>query len=495
MKAYKNTSYLCNVFIVALVLIFSTSISTDAGILSGLAKLGKAAKKVDVDAPGSVIRKIDIPDAYKNLNTTDLIPNSSGSFDIRLADGRRASLDTLIASGEDLSQHALMIRSIDVPSELSYFDSIPNGLPVLISNRNQQVFELVRSAKPNLKYKNINIPLSTSTSIRTALYNFDKPLLASNPRFISLSRKKTNPLPENVYASKSVLEKTSADTLLFDLDKIKNQSIVLSGKISDGKLHSGKQAGFGVSISELTELAAKNDINLVILESSKPESLLKHLAKKQDLTANNISTFNQSTGDFINQLSDSKNISGLELSFSSSGKSQVAISTKTDNLITSTNVLSLPDSKSGNILAPTILRLLAHSIRIYRPDEVRSLELADIEKEFTRQKNKEEFRQLLPWLYTALSVFTGFWAIEYVNQLWRRIWPKPDPQKYNNRFIHGLLQASRFIFYLLLLLPLVGLPCAIFKFFKILLNILVMIKNLFVIIFISPIKWVIGKFN
>lgn len=465
-----------------LLICFLTTATVSGGIFSGLAKLGRAAKKVD-DVPTSVVRHVDnIPQKLDGLNVSELKPNSSGSWDIKLADGQFYDVNTLIANGTDLSEHALVLRSFDVPSDISRLDAIPNELPVYIRNRNGRSLAYIRGDTPRLEYKNLNIPLQNGLSIKTALYHLDKPLSSRRARFIQLTDKAGSALPVTAYGSRVGVETVSANQLANSLKTFNGDDLILSGPIKDGKIFPQGLKGDGVSLSQLKSIAAENDLNLLLLDSKKPKSVLNHLQKTDNGFGDNPSSMPLNTGDLFAAFTDSKkvrssNSNPFEVSFSQSGRSQVTIQTPkfddvgerylSNGLTQSVDTVNKSvDIEFFNLM---VLRSLLRSAMIYQRSQERDAELAPLFESKEREYNDPGFYGY-SMLYLVVSFFAGLLVFASVKDFWNWLFEQKPSESYSNKFFYWLVKGFRAYLLLFIFLPAVGLPVFIYKVFRFLIT-------------------------
>ncbi len=493
-------------FVLFLIVVLLCSLSLQAGILSGLSKLGRAAKKAD-DVPTSTIRHFDdIPNKIEGLSVTELKPNSSGSWDIKMADGQVIDIQTLAASGVDLSEQALTLRAFDLPSDFDRFNKLPADLPVYITNKKGRAFELIRAETPVLRYNNLRIPLAKGLNIKSAFYHLDKPLSHRKTRFVQLTEAPGSMLPVSAYGSRVGIETVSSDQLIESLLAFKADDLVLSGPLKDGKLFPKGLKGQGVNLDDLKKVAADNDLNLMILDSARPKATLNFLELKQAASYRDSGqALALNTGDLFASFSDDlakakTNGNPLQVSFSSTGRSQVVIQSQSTPTISQTQFSRQVSERikvdakgiATSSLTPgftdlLMLRTLIRSAEVIQRSQEKEDELIlsgilsekpnsglNFSEEFKRMTLKQKASTIFG-IYPFLSFLAGILVFFPLSRLLERINPVPVQMGFfRSRFdslCRGLLM---FIF----VMPLLGLPMLVYKLYR----------------FISaPVRWMLNR--
>jgi len=451
----------------------SMSSSLNAGIFSGLAKLGKAAKKIDSPNPAK-LRQADLPEAHKHLESTEIVPNTNGNWDVKLNDGSKVTIQSLVTSGQ-ISNKLFVIRSLDVPKNTKLIDKIPKNVPVYIKGKNNRFYTLNRGPKSSVAYKNVSLELTKTLTISKAIYHLEKPLLSSKSRFVQLTNKADETLATTVYGSRIGLETAGIESFIKQLDNLKHQSIVLAGQVKDGVFYSKTAGKNGISLSDLRKAADKNSINLTLLNSDKPNTLLKLLAKSEALNVTKGTLLNNTVGDFFNSMSLGKNAKPIKIAASADGRSNVAIQF-------SSNVTRELVTKSGAI--PNQLHLtglLLRSATIYQTSEAQDSELQEINRKKTQKQNAII-------LYPVLSFILGLFSGATSKLWWSKIWNFNSIQLNGSLIWYRVKQLLNKLLFFAIFLPLMGIWCFWFA----------MLKGIFKIIhsiFIKPIIWVREKFS
>ncbi len=461
----KNKTKLC--YVLLLLVVFTQSSS--AGIFSTLTKLSKTAKNADIDVPHN---KLELPDNLQDLTATNIKLDTNKEWSVVHVDGTTTHIDSFVQKKNNI---ALIIQQSSLPRSIHQIDLLPDNMPILIQGKHGRLFTYQRGKPASLSYKNVLLQVKSMDEIRDGLWLLQRPPISRSPRFVNIDEKAKAPLPNQVPNSSLRVESIAAESLINSMHSFKYQTLILSGKIENGKLLGKDLNAPGVSLKKLQQLANDKDINLVVLESDRPALVLKKLSASMKGAFKNLNLPYDTTGDLFNRLRDPSSAAPVVLSGSRSGTRQVAIQWKQDRDSSIPNQPNL----SAEILKGMPLHLLIQSAKIHLPDQQRSQELED---------------RIIPgissWIqfYAIFSVILGFITPTTSWRLWKKIWTlKP-----RNEFKHLLLFLSswllhRFLF-LIPFMPLLG--GVSFAWFLILTTYRIVNFTLF-----RPIRWIYSCLN
>jgi len=410
-----------------------------AGLFSTLSKVGKAVNKVDVDIP---LNKLELPEGIKGGTPAAIKPGADGQWDITLADGTPTRIvDLLRGSTEGSSRPALVIRDTDLPRDIRQFDNFPDDWPVLVQGRGGRLFELHRGGDPTLAYGRIRLPVKSAKDIRNALWQLQRPSTGGAIRFLQLDKQADLSLPVNGYGSRVGVERVGADGLIDAMQAIRNQTLVLSGRIVDGKLLGVGNRSSGVSLQKLRQVTDENDIQLIILESDQPAAVLKKVSHAMQSAKGRGDTLYDTIGDFFNRLTDPANPTPIKLHSSRSGEHQIAIQLK------AADTKSVEGASTAELALQVPLHLLLKSAIFHAPDQARSRELDD--RIIPNVPSTIQF-------YIISSVVLGFFALNTSWRLWKRVWRLKPRREYRYLFLFLLLWPLHRLLFVLLFIPLFG---------------------------------------
>lgn len=446
----------------------------NAGIISGLAKLGKAGKHADVDVS---LPKLNFPDGIDADAVAKIKPQSDGSWLVEQPDGSVKVLSAAEGAivGVDhltVGPKALLIDAFDLPKDLSAFERLPKGTPILIRSKHNEVFELTppsdNGAGWMVKQQQVQMSVTDTSQLKNALWYLERPLISSQPNVLQLAKSSDTPLAEKAYGKPGTRD-VGLNQLVDALDDMKRETVVLSASLRDGVIvHKGES----LQIHELLVKAEKNDINLVLLDSAEPTKSTKALMKRLNEREPDVGW---TTAQFFNQFSDPKG-SALDLSVHASGNSQSLVQWQSKTVKTET-----PKSPEGSLAEDLTAHLISHAvvrtIQIHHPDEERSSELD---------------ARIIPWLpswlqmYMLVSGFLGILALATTWRTWQRLWTIRKPQKAMGWLLIIVTWPLHKLLFLLLFLPFAGFFC----FWYVVLTVLWRVVDFLVV---RPISWMLLK--
>ena len=381
------------------------------------------------------LNKLELPDNIKDFAPAAIKLDADGEWHITQPDGSVTQIDVLLNQSKTSSTRlALVLRDIDLPKDLHQFDKLPSDWPVFIQGKNNRLFELTRGKSTTLIYNKVLLRVKNTKDIRQGLWMLQRPSKVRATRFIKLDKKTTSPLPANTQGPGFVVESMKVEDLMSLMRSAKNQTLVISGRIIDGKL-------FSVSMKELQAIAADNDIKLVVLDSDRPGLVLKKVSRSMRRAAENQQMQFDTMGDFFNRLAVSDSRNKLELQTSSSGENQMAIQWKVAKSVSEDRLVD------ADVLVHMPVHLLLHSALVTMPDRARSHELDN--RIIPNIPSMIQF-------YVLISVVLGFTALGTSWKLWRKIWLLKTRREYSNIMVLILLWPLHRLLFLLLFLPLLG---------------------------------------
>jgi len=447
----------------------TTSPPIEAGLLSTLSKLGKSAK--EVDSPN-----IDIPIATRFADEIATHPEGSvaevsyrhGQWQAKAVDGSNTSLTEF---NEQLRQQGLsptlVISENDLPNGLAAFDSLPKATTIHIHARNKQRYQLQKqSSTYQLHYQNIRLSIDDIGSLKSALWQLQRPVAAQQIRFVQLATQANVPLAEQVVASKAAIDVVGIDKLADAISNMRQQTMVLAGKIENGFLI---QANQKVTIASLEKSAISHDVNLVILGTDSPKISLNKLIKGSQPTKLNSPTSMNTVADFYNRFSSTNQQHPIQLSLQAAGEFHTAIQLM--NRVRTTQ----PDI-AMNLLP---LHFLVETIKLVQPNEQRAKELS------------LRIHPAIPsaiQFYLIMSIVIGLTTFKTSWMLYQKMWLKPNRFHYKSRFIFYCMALLNRLVFIVCYLPTLAIYSPIYlicRWTYLLIN----------FIFIRPSRWLVNRLS
>ena len=364
------------------------------------------------------------------------------------AGNRLSSLDTV-------ANPALLIDKAHLPRDLSRLDALPTGTPILVRVE-KTVFKLEKQNSWILKVGRAGVAVTDYAGLQKAIWHFNSPWANGPIRVLGLKDRPTHSLA----LSKGV----KASTLRDLPHQLRGQTVALSGPIKNGNI---TVAGEKFSLGQLRNQAEKYDLSLIILESRGQLSSMQ-LSRRIALMATDSTS--QNTGQFLNSILDNR--SDVVYSISPAGKYQVLISQRTAPTVLD----SAEAAVSGTGIA---VHVAIRAAIIFRPNESRQREL-DL--------------RLFPWLpslvgiYLVISIIVGLLGYRYCNRFLNKLWAPTVREEHKHAVLYYLLNLFRQALLVLLIIPLLGLPLALYRLLALLVRAVIWVFNLLAILIVVLLK-------
>lgn len=336
----------------------------------------------------------------------------------------------IVASPDTLENPVLIINKYHLPSDLQKLDSLPSHLPVLVRD-GHHLLELKKGAtgRWQLRSGNVHIDVPDYTALTRAMAHLNAPWGYHKVKILD-----SQTSPSTPYASFKL------DTLLKSPHQYKGQTLVMGGALDK---HSLSTPHGQAELSKLQTLAKEQDITLLILDSKAPLPAAKLAAQLDKISEYNTP---MSTGAFLSHF----HAQGPAIRY------QVTDSLHGQTFIRSINSTH-PPADTSPAAAQSLNTLSSVAIRsslMIRPDEERRSELDN---------------RITPWLpspisfYLIISAAAGYLFFGTCRQLLRRFWPLTLRENFSPKWLYSGYRLIRLIVLLSLIMPLFGLPCAIWR--------------------------------
>ena len=435
-------------------------IPAQSGIISGLAKLGKAGKKADVDVSVGKV-DVDLPDDMAAYTPVKLVESTTGEWHVKLPDGSHVALQHL-DNVPGAQKHALIIDRHSLPSDLSEFDNIPPSYPVFIKGQGKSLFSFKTGERKLLSYHNVDIEVFDGNSLNRAMWHLQRPLMSKGTRWLYLDQD-INKVPlDGALSHKAKVESVGGLEVLDIVRRSRLKTVVLSGEVKGGRLLIPGSNKGGIDLAALRRAAAEGDVTLLILDSLQPGETLKLASLK--LRSTNPQA---STAEVMAQIARAENNSSLELTVNASERSQVAI-----KLTPSENRVAKRPIESGEGL---VFIDFNTPILILKPDQEREKELDE---------------RIIPSVhsyvsyYLILSAVIGFIFIGSCWRFWNKVWMVKEREQYKNWLFYVSSCLVHHSFFILIFIPVLGAP-------SFLLAVILVVTRIINFVVIRPVRWLI----
>ncbi len=294
-----------------------------------------------------------------------------------------------------------------------------------------------------------------------ALWRLERPLKRNQIRVLSLTGGGPASLP--VVARKvaggagNAVEKIDPQHLGPAIEALKGQTVVLTGRITGDRLVYRAGSGFEaeVDLVALRQSASHGDVDLIVLNSPAPRQpgvrnwLWQTVGIEGLETALNSKTY----ADFIGALAGGGRSLEIKVVQTEANRTTLSAIGLSDGLVA-------PGSETiGDVIAEVASEVagsvVTSAIELHGKSESRAKELD---------------RRIIPGVSSDLQigfllmVVAGVLGWPVARRWWRWVWPHEERQEYGSWLGYRSAQLMRFVFFLVLFLPLIGVPAMIWNF-------------------------------
>ena len=321
-----------------------------------------------------------------------------------------------------------------------------------------------RSGNPSLFVqvrRDVLVEVGEQTTFDEALWRLERPLKRSEVRVLALTANGPARLPiAGRRATGSVantVDKIDPGHLGSAIRALKGQTVVLTGRISGDKLVYRAASGFEAELDlvVIRQAARRGDVNLVLLNSPAPRQpgvknwLWQTVGVDGLETALNSRTY----ADFVGALAGGDRKLEIRVVRSDSDRTVLSAVGMTDGLVA-------PGSETiGDVIAEVASEVAG------------SVVTSAIELDGTSAKRGKELDiRIVPGISSDVQygfialVIAGFLGLPVAWSWWRRVWPQEERTEYSSWIGYRSAQLVRFVFFVFLFLPLVGVPAMIWNF-------------------------------
>lgn len=336
-------------------------------------------------------------------------------------------------------------------------DELPGGTKLnMVFGRN--AFELVRSGRSagqtSLYAKvrsNVLVRIGERAGFREAVWQLGRVLPRGDVRVLSVKpggpSRLASVAKRDPQRKLPLADEIDPAHLAEALPGIRGQTAVISGRIDGDLLHvlpssGGEQA---ISLKAVRDAAARADVNLIVLHSSKPmqpggQNWLWQTIEVEGLgKALEKATF----GDFLDALAGGRG--QLVVSTNAQGPGRVFVEALPD--AANRDIVDSVGTWVGDAVSDVAGNVVTESVQAFMTSEDRQKELDD---------------RIVPGIpsdyqfYYIGALVMGVIGLSVSRSWWNAIWPKEDRGEYRANFGYGAARAVRWLVFIVIFLPLVG---------------------------------------
>ena len=302
------------------------------------------------------------------------------------------------------------------------------------------------------------VPLSDRASFKEAIWHLERSVRRSDVRVLALQRNGpagfTSHGRTDGNAKRAVVDPIGAEHLVRALPALQRKTVILTGRIDADNLIFRSERGFEtpVGLKRIREVAAANDIDLVVLNTPAPRQpgSRNWLWQTVDVEGLDHALQGRTMADFFNSLAGADS------------KVEVGIIT-VDSRRTSLSVTTL---RQGAPVpgSETIDSWIAEVISEVAGGVVTSA----IELDLTSAaRGKELDSRIIPGIPSDYQfgylgmLLAGLFGLSMARYWWFRLWPPEQRNEYGGVFGYQAARLVRLVLFVLIFLPLVGVPAMI----------------------------------
>jgi hypothetical protein len=287
-----------------------------------------------------------------------------------------------------------------------------------------------------------------------AIAQLERPLSRSQIRTLALEPGAPGTLSSyprlDAETKAALVDAVDPASLAAALPSIRGQTVLVTGRIDDNLLYFRPTSGSeqSLKLSDLTRAAADNDVNLVILQADAPRQPGGRNWFWQRIAVDGLDDALKRAkfGDFLDALGAANGEFRVSVQREASGRVALRAVPAGGDAQPITGIVgdlwtSTVSSVTGNVVTT--------AVEVHARDEDRQQELD---------------RRIVPgissWFQISyiFNLVAGVLGWPVASGWFARLWPKEQREEYGSAFGYRAAQAARFLAYLLVFLPIVGVP-------------------------------------
>jgi hypothetical protein len=316
---------------------------------------------------------------------------------------------------------------------------------------------LYAAVRPNLL-----VDLRSRALFDEAIAQLERPLSRSSIR--SLALEPGGPATLSSYprldpdTKAALVDAIDPPALASAMSSVRGQTVLVTGRVEDNLLHFNPSSGGeqSVKLSDLTRAAADADVNLVILQSDTPRQPGGRNWFWQRISVGGLDdALKRATfGDFLDALGASRGEFHVSMQREANGRVAIRAVPVDAGSEPITGVVggwwsSAVSNITGNVVTT--------AVDVYARDD---------------KRQKELDRRLIPYIPSGyqfaylMGLVAGVLGWPVASQWYARVWPPEQRSEYGAAIGYRAAQGVRLLAYLLLFLPIVGIPALIVSFMQ-----------------------------
>ena len=420
-----------------------------------LGDLGKAAGHLPHMPPGT--RAVALA-AHATPEGHWKFANREGTvFTAGTPDEMQRLLPSLAPDAAGEGKLALYLTEDSAFANRAALDKLPAGAELHLSTA-EGAFALTRAADGALSLKlkpNVTIALGERAMFEEALAFLSRPLNTSNIRTLSIEPGETKALSSaprlDSETKVPLIDKVAPERLAGSLRALRGQTALLVGRIENGKIAFKPSRGGEVAsdLDELLAAAREADVNLVLLNTTTPLQPGGRNWLWQPIEVGGLDeAMSKATfGDVLDALSARR--APMTVSAASDGAGRIHLKAQAGE---AGGAVAAAPSKFAELNGHGTGEEISNALDIHARDQS-----SQLERDARIVPGIPTYIQM-PYLVSVIGGLLG-WPVS--RTWWSRIWPPRSRAQGENWIGHRLKGLPNFLVYLLVFLPIAGLPAFI----------------------------------
>lgn len=304
---------------------------------------------------------------------------------------------------------------------------------------------------------NVVVPLTTRFEFDEAIWQLGRRLNRADIRVVSLEPGGPEALMAAPRFNKSggtaMVDNVDPDRFVSALQSVRGQTVLVSGRVEGGVLHFAPSSGPArtMQLKELTEAAAANDVNLIVLQSAgaRQPGGRNWLWQTVEVDGLKDAMKRATFADFLNALGASR------------GQMSVAVTPQSKSRVL---VQIEPSGTSAVPMGDLVGEFLTEAVSSVTGNVVTSSINAHVN---SGHRQRELDSRIIPgvpgWahLFYFGGIIAGLMGLGVAREWWTYVWKKETRGDYTNAAGYYAARVVKFLIFVLIFLPIVGLPAFI----------------------------------
>ncbi len=354
---------------------------------------------------------------------------------------------------------SLYLSETTVFEHSARFGELPPGgrLHIVVDKDSFRIRTVERAGKPVIQADvrpNVVVPLTNRFEFDEAIWQLGRRLNRADIRVVSLEPGGPEALMSAPRFNKSggtaMVDNVDPDRFAAALASVRGQTVLISGRVDGDVLHFAPSSGPArtLQMGDLTAAAAANDINLIVLQSAgaRQPGGRNWLWQTVEVDGLKDAMKRATFADFLNALGASRG--QMSVAVTAQNKSRVLVQIE-------------PSGTSAVPMGDVVGEFLTEAVSSVTGNVVTSAINAHVN---SGHRQRELDSRIIPgvpgWahLFYFGGIVAGLLGLGVARDWWSRVWKKETRGDYSNAAGYYAARVVKFLVFVLIFLPIVGLP-------------------------------------